>query len=407
MTDPILVVRVAVALVAAAIVVAAFARRASLPDSVVLVIAGLLGATFFPDIALAVTPGLVLGVFVPGLVFAAAYAIDWSDLRPVLGPIVSLAIPGVVASAVVVAFALYLGAGLPLELAFVVGAMTAATDPIAVVATMRRLDVPRGLRTVVEGESLLNDGTGLVLFALAVRLVESSIGATEAVALFAGTIAVSGVVGVAGGLVAARVIRATNERTIQLGVSIVAAYGTYQLADVIGLSGILATVIAGITLGSRMRRRAGADALVREIEDLWDVVAFILTSLVFLLIGFAVRLPSLLGAGAAVAIGTGAVVVGRAVMVYVPALALRLWTRPLPHGWVHVIFWSGLRGAIALAAALSLPADFPRRDLLQQTTFGIVLVTLLVQGAGAAVVVRRSLRGADSPTALRSAGGRG
>ena len=103
MTDPILVVRVAVALVAAAIVVAAFARRASLPDSVVLVIAGLLGATFFPDIALAVTPGLVLGVFVPGLVFAAAYAIDWSDLRPVLGPIVSLAIPGVVASAVVVA----------------------------------------------------------------------------------------------------------------------------------------------------------------------------------------------------------------------------------------------------------------------------------------------------------------
>src|SRR5207245_18993 len=175
--------------------------------------------------------------------------------------------------------------------------------------------------------------------------------------------AVSGVVGVAGGLVAARVIRATNERTIQLGVSIVAAYGTYQLADVIGLSGILATVIAGITLGSRMRRRAGADALVREIEDLWDVVAFILTSLVFLLIGFAVRLPSLLGAGAAVAIGTGAVVVGRAVMVYVPALALRLWTRPLPHGWVHVIFWSGLRGAIAHGAPSRAPRakGTPRR----------------------------------------------
>ena len=379
----------------------------SLPDSIVLVIAGLLGAALFPEVGLAITPGLVLGVFVPGLVFAAAYSIDWTDLRPVLGPIVALAIPGVLASAVVVAFALHLGIGLPLELAFVVGAITAATDPVAVVATMRRLDVPRGLRTLVEGESLLNDGTGLVLFALAVRAVEAGVGTSEAAALFLGTIAVSAVVGVGGGLVAARFIRATNERTIQLGITLVAAYGTYQLADVVGLSGILATVIAGIALGSRMRRTAGADALVREIEDLWDVVAFILTSLIFLLIGFAIRLPSLLTAAAGVGVGTAAVVIARALIVYAPAAAVRLWTpaRALPRGWAHVIFWSGLRGAIALAAALSLPADFPQRGLLQQISFGIVLVTLLVQGAGAAVVVRLALRGARGPTALRSAGG--
>ena len=101
-----------------------------------------LGATLFPKIGLAVTPGLVLGVFIPGLVFAAAYSIDWTDLRPVLGPIVALAVPGVLVSAVIVAFALHLAVGLPLELAFVVGAITAATDPVAVVATMRRLDVP-------------------------------------------------------------------------------------------------------------------------------------------------------------------------------------------------------------------------------------------------------------------------
>jgi CPA1 family monovalent cation:H+ antiporter len=407
LTDPILLVRASVALIAAATVVAVFARRASLPDSVVLVLAGLLGAALFPEIALAVTPGLVLGVFVPGLVFAGAYAIDWSDLRPVLAPILALAIPGVLASAVVVAFALHLGVGLPLELAFVVGAITAATDPVAVLATMGRLDVPRRLRTLVEGESLLNDGTGLVLFALAVRGVEAGVGSGEAVVLFVGTITVSGVVGIAGGLLAARAIRATNERTIQLSISLVTAYGTYQLADVVGLSGILATVIAGIALGSRMRRTPGSDALVREIEDLWDVVAFVLTSLVFLLIGFAVRLPSLLGAGGAVAIGTGALVVGRALLVYLPDAAVRLWTRAqaLPRGWAHVLFWSGLRGAIALAAALSLPVDFPQREVLQQISFGIVLVTLLVQGASASVVVRRALRGAESPTAVRSAEG--
>ena len=190
--------RVAVALLAVAIVVAALARRVSLPDSVVLVIAGLWGAILFPEIGLAITPGLVLGVFIPGLVFAAAYSIDWTDLRPVIGPVVALAIPGVLASAVIVAFALHLAMGLPLELAFVVGAITAATDPVAVVATMGRLDVPRGLRTLVEGESLLNDGTGLVLFALAVRAVDAGVGTSEAAVLFVATLAVSGFVGVGG-----------------------------------------------------------------------------------------------------------------------------------------------------------------------------------------------------------------
>jgi Na+:H+ antiporter len=398
--------RIAVALLAVAILVASLARRVSLPDSVALVIAGLLGAVLFPEIGLAVTPGLVLGVFVPGLVFAAAYSIDWADLRPVLGPVVALAIPGVLASAIIVAFGLHL-VGVPFGLAFVVGAITAATDPVAVVATMARLDVPRGLRTVVESESLLNDGTGLVLFALAVRAVDIGIGTSEAALLFIGTIVVSCFVGVGGGLAAARLIRATNERTIQLGISLITAYGTYQLADLVGLSGILATVIAGIALGSRMRRTADTEQLVREIEDLWEVTAFVLTSLVFLLIGFAIRLPSLLSAGAAVAVGTGAVVAARALIVYVPAVAIRLRSSApaIPRGWIHVIFWSGLRGAIALAAALSLPADFPQRELLQQISFGIVLVTLLVQGAGAPLVVRLALRGTHGATALRSAGG--
>src|SRR5207237_1229653 len=135
--------------------------------------------------------------------------------------------------------------------------------------------------------------------AVALRAVQAGVGATEAAALFVGTIAVSGVVGLAGGLLAARLIRATSERTIQLAISLVTAYGTYQLADAVGLSGILATVIAGIALGSRMRRTEGSAILVREIEDLWDVAAFVLTSLVFLLIGCAIRLPTLLSAGSA------------------------------------------------------------------------------------------------------------
>ena len=124
------------------------------------------------------------------------------------------------------------------------------------------------------------------------------------------------------------------------------------------------------------------------------------------MIGFAIRLPSLLSAGSAIVVGTAAVVAARALIVYLPAamVRLRVPTRAVPRGWAHVIFWSGLRGAIALAAALSLPGDFPQRELLQQISFGIVLVTLLVQGAGAPLVVRLALRGAHGPTALRSRG---
>lgn len=395
------------ALLAVATVVAALARRVSLPDSIVLVLAGLLGAAVFPEIRPAITPGLVLGVFVPGLVFAAAYSIDWSDLRPVLGPIVALAIPGVLASAIIVAVALYLVTGLPLQLAFVVGAITAATDPVAVVSTMKRLSVPPGLRTLVEGESLLNDGTGLVLFALAVRSVATGVGVTEAALLFVGTIAVSAIVGVGGGVLAARFMRATNERTTQLAISVVTAYGTYQLADMFGLSGILASVIAGIALGTSMRRTAATEALVTEIEDLWDVVAFMLTAVVFVLIGFVIRFPEVFGAAAGIVTATVAVLGARALIVYLPAAAVRFWARAgsVPPGWAHVIFWSGLRGAIALAAALSLPADFPEREVIQQISLGVVLVTLVMQGAGAPLVVRLALRGAPASTALRSAGG--
>jgi CPA1 family monovalent cation:H+ antiporter len=383
---------VAVTLFATAIAVAALARRLSVPESVLLVIVGLAGATLFPEIRFAITPTLVLSVFVPGLVFAAAYAIEWPLLRGVLAPVVGLAVPGVVASAAVVAVVLS-AVGLPATLAFVVGAITAATDPVAIVATMSRLRVPAGLRTLVEAESLLNDGTGLVLFALAVRAATVGIGVAEGVALFVVTLVVSSVVGIAGAVIAARAIAITRERSIQLAVTLLLAYGSYQLAAAVGLSGILATVIAGIVLGTILRRDRSSAPIVEEVEDLWEVIAFTLTSLVFLLIGFAIDIPSLGRAPLAIALGTAAVIVARAIMVYVPAALIRVWwrARAVPRGWAHVVFWSGLRGAIALAAALSLPADFPSRELIQQVSFGIVLVTLIAQGMTASFVVRRSL----------------
>ena len=393
-------VRIGILTLLFAIAITAAARRAYIPESVALVLAGLAAAAFRPDLRLGITPGLVLAVLVPGLVFEAAYRLKWSVLRAELGLISVLAIPGVAISAAIVAGVLSLTTGLPFELAFVVGAMVAATDPIAVVATFRRLGAPDRLATLVEGESLLNDGTGLVLFALTVRTVGGLVDPAGALASFVATILVSGAVGIAGGVVAGRLIALADDRAIEISLSIVVAYGAYLIADAFSLSGIIATVIAAIALRLQLKDEVDRETL-EALDTIWEYVAFALTAVVFLVVGLTIRLPELLDAMGPVVWGALAVIVGRALIVYVLVGGISRIRRAagaaplIPVAWLHVVFWAGLRGAIAVAAALSLPLEFPQRLLLQEITFGIVLLTLLVQGTTAGLVVRTALRAND------------
>lgn len=358
-----------------------------------LVLAGLAAAFAFPALRLSVTPGLILGVLVPGLVFEAAFALDRRDLRAVAGPLAALAVPGVLISAGVVTVVLAAVVGLPVELAFVLGAITAATDPVAVVATLARLEVPPRLRTLVEGESLLNDGTGLILFVLALEAAAGSLGIAEGILRFAVILTASVAIGAVAGFLADRATAVAGHAALHLAISLVLAYGAYQAADRLGLSGIVATVVGAVILGSRMRDRGDAAAAVQQLDRLWSAVALLLTSITLLGIGFAIDVTALGTAAGAIAAGTAAVLVARALMVYVP-LAIRRAAghAEIPPGWDHVLFWSGLRGAIALAAALSLPETIPQRLLLQQIAFGIVLVTLLIQGGTAPFVISRALR---------------
>jgi len=393
-------VRIGILTLLFAIAITAAARRAYIPESVALVLAGLAAAAFRPDLRLGITPGLVLAVLVPGLVFEAAYRLKWSVLRAELGLISVLAIPGVAISAAIVAGVLSVTTGLPFELAFVVGAMAAATDPIAVVATFRRLGAPDRLATLVEGESLLNDGTGLVLFALTVRTVGGLVDPAGALASFVATILVSGAVGIAGGVVAGRLIALADDRAIEISLSIVVAYGAYLIADAFSLSGIIATVIAAIALRLQLKDEVDRETL-EALDTIWEYVAFALTAVVFLVVGLTIRLPELLDAMGPVVWGALAVIVGRALIVYVLVGGISRIRRAagaaplIPVAWLHVVFWAGLRGAIAVAAALSLPLEFPQRLLLQEITFGIVLLTLLVQGTTAGLVVRTALRAKD------------
>lgn len=369
----------------------ALVRRGYLPESVALVLIGMVIGQVLPSTRSLISAEVVLLAFVPGLVFDAAFDLDWRTVRGILPALGGLAVPGVVVSAAVVALALSF-LGTPLELAFVVGAITAATDPVAVVAILTKLRMPGRLRTLVEGESLLNDGTGLVLVALAVEAVTHGLVAGEATALFVITIVVSVAAGIGAGVVGAILVRQARYPLLAFGISLVLAYTTYALTAAVGLSGVLATVVTATTLGNLLRRQWSDAVLAHRLDRAWAVVAFVLSALTFLSIGAVIDLPSLGDNTLSIVAGVLAIIAARALIVYVPFAILR---PRVPLGWAHVLFWSGLRGAIAFAAALALPVAFPQRLALQEIAFGIVFVTLVLQGATAQLVVRRALPSAE------------
>jgi CPA1 family monovalent cation:H+ antiporter len=394
-------VELLVGLLGLAAFVAIIARPLRLPYTVGLVIAGLLvgvGANAVGYPAVNVSPDVVLLVLLPGLVFEAAYRLRVRELRRWFGGLGLLAVPGVVISAAVVAVLLSVGTGLRLDLAFIVGAMVSATDPAAVVATFKRLRVPDALSTMVDGESLLNDGTGLVLFAIAVSAVHAPIGPGEAVVTFVGTVAISLAIGLATGYLATWIIGLVHDHLLELTISVVLAYGSYILADQLGLSGVIATVAAAIVLGDRSRGRTMSQGGSDAIDTVWEFFAYLLTAFVFLLVGLAIPPARLLDSIVPIVWGIAGILVGRALVVYLLLGGVsRLAPRPgvaevVPTGWLHILFWAGLRGAVAVAMALSLPADVPQRALLQEITFGVVLFTLLVQGTTIGRVVDRAIR---------------
>ena len=389
-------VQLFVALIGAAVVVALVARRVQLPYTVALVLFGLGIAAIAPAHQFQITPQLVLAVLLPGLIFEASYQIDFAELRRTVLVVFLLAVPGVVVTAAIVALLLSTATGMPWASAFVVGAMVSATDPAAVIATFKQLRSPRRLATVVEAESLLNDGTAIVVFGVALAAVSAPVSLAEGGVRFMAVVILSSIIGGLLGAVAAQLIARVEDQLIELAISVLAAYGTYLVADAVHQSGIIATVVAGIVLGSECQRLGVSRRTLEALDTVWAFIAFLLTALVFLLVGFAITVPSLGDAALPIAWGLIAVVLARALVVYglvgglLGLLARARRPRPIRASWLHVVFWSGLRGAVAVAMALSLPVDFPDRARIEAITFGIVLATLIVQGTTAELVVRRS-----------------
>jgi Na+/H+ antiporter len=378
------------------------ARKIHLPYPIVLVVGGL---------AIALVPGLphvqlandtVFLVFLPPLIYAGGWFTSLRDFKANLRAIGLLAIGLVVFTVVCIAGVLHmLQPQLPLAVAFTLGAIVAPTDSVAATAIFSRLGAPRRLVTILEGESLLNDASGLIAFSFALTAVRTG---TFSLAEAGGEFVYSGVGGVAVGLAAAWILdqvqRRIQDPPIEITLSVLIPYAVYLAAVQLGLSGVLAVAVAGIYAGWRSPQTLSATTRVQAMA-VWEVLIFALNGLVFVLIGL--QLPAVL-----YGLNRGSVMeyVGIAAAVSLAVVAVRfVWVFPgayLPFvsGWVRrhdripawrsvtVLGWTGMRGVVSLAAALSLPA-IPGRGLLLFVTFAVILVTLVLQGLSLPLLMRK------------------
>ena len=368
--------------------VAIAVRRLRVPYTVALVVVGLL-ITFQQPVQIDLTPELILALFVPPLVFEAAFHIEFQRLRENLIPILVLAIPGALLTTVIVGVIVAVGADLSLTTALVFGALISATDPVAVVALFRALGAPESLTVLIEGESLFNDGTAIVVFnmMLAAAGVAAVTGGNTPASFDLGRAVINFIVVVVGGLgvggllgwLVARLIAQLDDYLIETTLTTVLAFGAYLIAERLHFSGVLAVVAAGLVNGNLGPRGMSPTTRI-VLFNFWEYLAFIANSLVFLLIGLDVNIPQITANIIPIGVAVLAVVMTRALIVYGLTWLINRRTPTVSRPYQHVLFWGGLRGAICLALALSLPSTFADRELVRVMAFGVVLFTLLGQG---------------------------
>lgn len=414
---------ISLALMAACVVFALLARRTRIPYAAVLVLGGM-ALAFIPGLPrLRLDPELALAAFLPPLLQASAWRTDWRQFRASLRPILLLAVGAVLFTAVCVALvARLILPDLPWAAAIALGAVVAPPDAVAAASVLKRLPLPPRVVTVLEGESLMNDASALVLFRLAVgAMAAASVSPAYAALTFLG-VGLGGVmVGVAVGLLAERLLPLLGETRLEVALTFFVAYAAYLLAEHLGVSGVMAVVAAGILLARRQRNLLSARTRT-EAMAIWGFVEFALTSLVFILVGL--QLNTILeGLGdystGFLALSAGALsltlVLSRLAWVtpfaflprLIPSLA-RGDGLPRPRE-AAVIGWAGMRGVVSLATAIALPLETPHRDLLVFLAFIAILATLVVQGTTLAWVIGRlgvalPTRGGMDPEELEARG---
>ncbi len=384
------------ALLIVASIVAMLARRLKLPYTVTLVMAGLgLGALEarapWVDLdAVRLTPELLFDLFLPALLFEAAFHLSWPKFRQNLKAILLLAVPGVLVAIGLGGFLAYeleplAEASMPLMVAFLFVAMCAATDPVSVIALFKELGVPKRLAVLMEGESLLNDGVAVVAFIVIGAMLGLQPHQEEVtpfwIARFLLWEIVVGVgVGAAVGLAVSYVTTLVSDHLVEIMLTTIAAFGSYLCADAIHASPVLAVVAAGMATGNVGARYGLTPTNKIAVESFWEYAVFAANSMVFLLLGKEIDLARMFSHWLPILIAWIALTVARSAVIFGVERLLAKTEERLPARWSAVLVWGGLRGSLSMVLALSLPLTFEHRDLLVDLTFGVVLVSILVQG---------------------------
>lgn len=394
---------VLILLIALACVVSMLSTRLKIPYTIALVFMGLIVSTVHQRVSVQLTEELLLTVFLPALLFEASWNLHLRYLREHWLLITVLSVIGLLVSMVTVSGLLSWGLALPILISLLFGAMISATDPVSVLALFRQLQLSPRLSTIVEAESLFNDGTAVVAFKLVLAMVLLTMNGTQPdpLSLFANgcqqflLVSLGGVlVGSIYGFFFSWLISKFNDHLLELMFTILVAYGSFITADHISLplaspsstpihlSGVLATVTAGLIMGAVTSKHGITENTLSIINSFWEFAAFFVNSILFLLIGLTIHIDFLFQNWQPVLLAIVAVFIARSLSVFGLTFILNLFQKEhrLSFSWQSVLVWGGLRGALSMALALSLPASLPQRPLLIAMVFGVVLSSLLVQG---------------------------
>jgi CPA1 family monovalent cation:H+ antiporter len=374
-----------------AVIVAIIVKYIKLPYTIALILVGIIvGLTGIEEIEL--SKELIFFIFLPVLLFEGSIHIDLDRLRENSRIIIILAFFGLVISTFIVGILIMELTGIPLIFSVLFGAMIMPTDPVSVLALFKKMGISKELTTIVEGESLFNDGTGIVIFEVLLAL---SLGEVEfdliATLIDLGYVVIGGIgIGLILGYVAYGVLKHIDDHLIEVIITGILAYGTFIVAEQFTVSGVMGVVVAGMFMGNRGTKFAMSPTTRISILTSWEIAAFIVNSVIFILVGIAIPLGNLYDNIPLVFSAIFAVILARTLTVYPLTYVFNLRSKTkVPMSWQHVINWGGLHGSIPIALFLGLSTETPYRNEISVMVFGVVLFSLIAQGLTVEPLIKR------------------
>lgn len=395
---------VALIVIVLAFVGAILSEKSKVSYTTIMIIIGL--ALSFLRIAggltsLPLDSNIILGFVVPPIIFEAAMRTRYEIFKTVRKTVLALAILGVILSALFCGLVLNLAIGLPLAVALTFGVIVAPTDPISVINVLKKMKAPEKLATILEAEAYLNDATAVILFPIAVSLTFNPI---QSAGVFTYTFGGGVLVGLAVSGIAEIMHRLVTEPLAETSFTIAVIFGSYALATTLGVAGLVAVAIAGIYMGNRTMQIAMSTETRQTMAKFWEVVTFLAASFAFLLLGLKVDVTLLVTFAPFIIAAFLTILLSRVVSVY-PIIGITgLLGEKIPHDWTRLLAMAGLRGVISVALALSLPDSFPFREAVVTMTFGVALLSLIVQGELLQLYLRKRGQGSRTSVARHSQG---